>query len=454
MGNLQGYLTLLNSFVWGVPLLLLLLGTGIYLTFLLKGVQFRFLGYGIRQSWASQQKRAKGDISHLEALMTTLAGAIGTGSIVGVATGITLGGVGAIFWMWVTAIIGMATKYAESLLAVKFRVEDSNGEMVGGPMEYIERGLGWRWLAVIFAIFGAIAAIGTGNLVQANSIADAVDNVWEVNPWISGTILAFFVSVVILGGVRVIGRVASIVVPFMALFYMCGGLWIIVEFIDKVPAAFASIFEAAFTPSAALGGAAGTGIITAIQVGVARGIFTTEAGLGISSIAAAAARTDSPGRQATIMMTGGLISTVIVCTVTALVLVVSGAADYRDANGMGLQGSAMAIKAFSQSIAGGHYVLTIALILFAYTTMLAWAYYGEKCAEYLFGTKAVMPYRILYALFVIPGAAIDLNLVWTVADTFNGLMAIPNLIAVVALTSVLVSETKHLEHETKSKRKR
>ncbi|MDP1835875.1 MAG: sodium:alanine symporter family protein [Chlamydiales bacterium] len=453
MDKVQGYLTLLHSFVWGIPLLLLLLGTGIYLTFVLKGVQFRYLAYGLRQSWTAQPKRAKGDISHLEALMTTLAGAIGTGSIVGVATGITLGGVGAIFWMWVTALVGMALKYAESLLAVKFRVEDANGEQIGGPMEYIERGLGWRWLAITFAIFGTLAAIGTGNLVQANSIADAIDNVWDVNPWFTGVILAVLVSAVVLGGVRAIGRVASIIVPFMALFYMAGGLWIILEYADKVPAAFMAIFEAALTPQAAVGGAAGSGIIAAIQVGVARGIFTTEAGIGISSIAAAAARTDSPARQATIMMTGGLIAVVFVCTVTALVLIVSGATQMRDADGMLLQGSAMAIAAFSKSITGGHYILTVALVLFAYTTMLAWAFYGEKCAEYLFGTKAVMPYRVLFALCVIPGAAIDLNLVWTLADTFNGLMAIPNLIALVALTSVLISETKHFEHDVRQEAK-
>lgn len=442
MEILTHYLNLLHSAVWGVPLLFILLGTGIYLTILLKGVQFRYLIYGLVQSWKSQGSRQKGDISHLEALMTTLAGAIGTGSIVGVATGIAIGGVGAIFWMWVTALLGMATKYAESLLAVKYRVVDSEGEMVGGPMEYIERGLGWRWLAVLFAIFGAIAAIGTGNLVQANSIADAIDNVWDINPWFSGVVLSVLVGIVILGGVKTIGRVASIIVPLMALFYMLGGLWIMFLHLDKVPETFALILSSAFSGKAAVGGAAGTTILTAIQVGVARGVFTTEAGLGISSIAAAAARTDSPARQATIMMTGGLIATALVCTVTALVLVVTGATDAVDANGQPLQGVAMAIYAFSGSIPGGHYVLTLALVLFAYTTMLAWAYYGEKCAEYLFGQHAVKWYRILFALAVIPGAAVNLNLVWTLADATNGLMAIPNLIALIALSGVLVSETK------------
>ncbi len=453
MDLLNHYVGILHSLVWGVPLLLILLGTGAFLTVYLRGVQFRYLFYGLRQSWQAQIQDQKGDISHFEALMTTLAGAIGVGSIVGVATGITIGGVGAIFWMWVTALVGMATKYAESLLAVKYRVVDDNGEMVGGPMEYIERGLGWRWLAVLFAIFACIAAIGTGNLVQANSIAAAVDHVWGINPWISGVVLAIFVGVVILGGVKSIGRVAAIVVPLMALFYMAGGLWIMFLHLDKVPAAFSSIIEAAFSGRAAVGGAVGTTLLTTIQTGVARGIFTTEAGLGISSVAAAAGKTDNPARQATIIMTGGLISTVIVCTVTALVLIVTGVIDAQDEQGLALQGSAMAITAFSNAIPGGHYIISFALILFAYTTMLAWAYYGEKCAEYLFGERAEMIYRIIFAVAVIPGAAINMNFVWLFADAVNGLMAIPNLIALLGLSGVLLSETKAFQALVKRERK-
>ncbi len=442
MDSLQSYIELFKSLVWGIPLLLLLLGAGAYLTILLRGIQFRYLFFGLRESWRPQYQEEKGDISHFEALMTTLAGAIGTGTIVGVATGISIGGVGCIFWMWVTALLGMATKYAESLLAVKYRVQDSRGEMVGGPMEYIERGLGWRWLAVTFAVLGALAAIGTGNLVQANSIADAAGHIWSLDPWVSGVFLAVLVGIVTLGGVKVIGRVAAIIVPFMALFYMAGGLWIIWLNAEHVPAAFASIFDEAFNGRAAAGGVVGITVLMAIQQGVARAIFATESGLGISSIAAAAARTNNPARQATVFMTGGLISTVIVCTVTALVLIVTGVTDQLDQNGTPLRGASMAIAAFTGSFPGSHYILTAALMLFAYTTMLAWSYYGEKCAEYLFGARAVRWYRIIFACAVIPGAAIQLNIVWTIADSMNGLMAIPNLIAVLALSGVLVKETK------------
>lgn len=447
MGNLQLYLTLLHSWVWGAPLLSFLLGTGIYLTFILKGVQFRYLFYGIRQLWTVQKMQSRGEISHLEALMTTLAGAIGTGSIVGVATAIHLGGVGAIFWMWVTALVGMAIKYAESLLAVKFRRVDA-GKMIGGPMEYMARGLGWRWLATLFAIFGALASIGTGNLVQANSIADALKHVFNIETWSTGVLLSIFVSFVILGGVKSIGRAASFIVPFMALLYMGGGVWIILQHIDKIPEALLSIFQAAFGLKAALGGSCGT-CIAAIQIGVARGIFTTEAGIGISSIAAAAAKTDSPARQATVMMTGGLIAVVFVCTVTALVLIVTGATEMRDAFGDPLQGSAMAITAFSSSISSGRYLLTIALILFAYTTMLAWAFYGERCAEYLFGAKIAPFYRLLFTFFIPIGAVVDLQVVWILADTFNGLMAVPNLIALLALSPLLIQETTDFQQEVK-----
>lgn len=451
MDSVQSYIELFKGLVWGVPLLLLLLGTGAYLTFLLRGIQFRYMIFGLRESWKPQYQEEKGDISHFEALMTTLAGAIGTGTIVGVATGISIGGVGCIFWMWVTALLGMATKYAESLLAVKYRVQDSQGEMVGGPMEYIERGLGWRWLAVIFAILGALAAIGTGNLVQANSIAAAAGAVWSLDPWVSGFVLAGLVGVVTLGGVKVIGRVAAVVVPFMALFYMAGGLWIILQNAEHVPAALVSIVDEAFNGRAAVGGVVGISVLTAIQQGVARAIFATEAGMGISSIAAAAARTNSPARQATVFMTGGLISTVIVCTVTALVLIVTGVTERIGEDGLPLRGASMAIAAFTGSFPGSHYILTAALMLFAYTTMLAWSYYGEKCAEFLFGTRAVRWYRILFAFAVLPGAAIQLNLVWTLADCMNGLMAIPNLIAILALSGVLVRETKLFDGTQKKK---
>ncbi len=445
MNYLSNLLQSFNSLIWGIPLLLFLLGTGAYLTILLRGIQFRYLLFGLRESWRPSYSKESGDISHFEALMTTLAGAIGTGTIVGVATGISIGGVGSIFWMWVTALLGMATKYAESLLAVHYRVKDDNGEMVGGPMEYIERGLGWRWLAILFAIFGSIAAVGTGNFVQANSIAAAVHSIWHFDSWTTGFILACLVAIVTLGGVKSIGRVAAIIVPFMALFYLAGGIYIMIEHFDRVPAAFSSIFYEAFNGRAAVGGAVGTTILMTIQQGVARAIFATEAGLGISTIASAAARTNNAPRQATVFMTGGLISTVIVCTVTGLVLIVTGVTTQLDENGLPLMGASMAIEAFSGSIPGGNYILTAALVLFAYTTMLAWAFYGEKCAEYLFGRKAVRWYRMIYALAVIPGAAIQLNIVWMMADAMNGLMAIPNLIAIIALSTIILRETNHFE---------
>ncbi len=441
MSDIQSFIIQLKNWVWSPPLLILLFGTGLYLTFLLKGVQFRYLGYALKQIAATQRKGSRGDISHFEALMTTLAGAIGTGTIVGVATAIAVGGPGALFWMWITAILGMATKYAESLLAVKYREIDSSGEMVGGPMEYMEKGLGWKWLAIAFAVCGTLAALGTGNLIQVNSIADGVESVWNVNPWLTGTVLAVMTGLVLLGGVRAIGRIAGILVPAMALIYLGGGLLIIILNYDRIPAAFLDIFFSAFSGKAAFGGFAGSTVLMAVQVGVARGVFTTEAGLGISSIAAAAAKTDSPGRQAMINMTGALISTPIVCTITGLVLAVTGSLGAMDADGNVLGGATIALEAFSQTFAWGKYIVIMGLILFAYTTVLAWAYYGEKCCEYLFTRRSVPFYRILFTLLVIPGAAVDMDLAWTLCDALNGLMAIPNLIALVMLSGVLVSET-------------
>lgn len=442
MEQFESFLSEMKEWVWGKPLLILLLGTGIYLTFLLRGIQFRYLGYAIKQVFAHQRKNSKGDISHFNALMTSLAGAIGTGSIVGVATGVAIGGMGALFWMWVTALLGMATKYAESLLAVHYRETDKLGEMSGGPMQYIEKGLQWKWVAILFAILASIAAIGTGNLVQVNSIAEAVDMVWDVNPWTSGIILAVLTALVIIGGVKSIGLVSGVLVPIMALFYIGGALIILVIHYDKIPAAFGMILSSAWQGQAAAGGFAGATVMMAIQLGVSRSVFSNEAGLGISSIAAAAARTDSPGRQAMITMTGALLSTVIVCTMTGLVLAVTNVHGGVGPNGDPLSGATMAITAFNSTIIGGQYIVTIGLILFAFSTVIAWGYYGEKCFEYLLGERAVLPYRIIYSLLAIPGAALKMETVWHVADITNGLMAIPNLIALVALSRVITDETK------------
>lgn len=433
----------INNLVWSAPLLLLLLGTGLYLTILLKGVQFRYLWYAIKQVFSKKHKGAKGDISHFEALMTSLAGAIGTGTIVGVAIGVSLGGLGSIFWMWVTAFLSMATKYAESLLAVKYRDKDKRGEMIGGPMEYIEKGMGWKWVAVLFAILGSIAAIGTGNLVQVNSIADAVDRVWHIDPWITAVIITLLTGFVIVGGVKSIGQVAGILVPFMALFYIIGGLVIIGMHYAEIPRAFMNIIESAFKGQAAVGGFAGATVMMALQMGVARSVFSNEAGLGISSIAAAAAITDSPGRQAMITMTGALLSTVIVCTITGLAISVTGVMSGVDGDGKAISGASMVIDAFESTLTGGAYIVSIGLILFAFSTVIAWAYYGEKCFEYLLGEKSVFWYRLIYTLIIIPGSLLKIKTVWFFADIANGLMIIPNLIAVIGLSAVIVAETKH-----------
>ena len=435
-------LSQIKNYVWGVPLLTLLIGTGIYLTIILKGVQFKYLGYALKEIFMPQRKDSQGDISPFQALMTSLAGAIGTGTIVGVATAITVGGLGSMFWMWVTAFVGMATKYAESLLAVKYRSLDKRGEMSGGPMQYIEQGLGWKKTAILFAIFGSIAAIGTGNLVQVNAIAESIGTVWEINPWYTGIALAALTGLVLLGGVKSIGNVASILVPFMALLYVGGGLVILAIHANKIPDAISMIISSAFQGQAAVGGFMGATIMMAVQMGVSRSVFSNEAGLGISSIAAAAAKTDSPGRQAMVTMTGALISTVIVCSITGLVLAVTEVLGKTGDSGRVLTGATMAIQAFSSTLPGGQFIVTIGLVLFAYSTVIAWAYYGEKCFEYIFGDKSVAIYRILFTLVVIPGAALKMEIAWSVADIMNGLMVIPNLIALIALSGVIVTETR------------
>lgn len=440
MEQIENFLNMVRNAVWGIPLLALLLGTGIYLTFILKGVQFRYLGYAIKQVFAKQKEESDGDISHFKALMTSLAGAIGTGTIVGIATAIMLGGLGSLFWMWVTVFFSMATKYAESLLAVKFREVDSRGEMMGGPMQYIERGLGWKKVAVLFAILGSMAAIGTGNLVQVNSIAEAASQAWSIDPWVTGVVLAILTAAVIMGGVKSIGNVSGVLVPFMAIFYIVAGLAVIFLHLDRIPGAFALIFESAFSGQAAAGGFAGATIMMAVQMGVARSVFSNEAGLGLSSMAAAAAKTDSPGRQAMITMTGALLSTGVVCTITGLVLAVTGVIGTTDAAGQAINGASLAMNAFNV-LPGGFYIVSIGLILFAYTTVIAWAYYGEKCFEYLFGRKGVHVYRVLFTLIVIPGSALKIELAWCMADIMNGLMVIPNLFALIGLSKVIIAET-------------
>ncbi|OJU81259.1 MAG: sodium:alanine symporter family protein [Chlamydia sp. 32-24] len=446
MINLIELLKNCKDFLWGVPLLLLLLGTGLYLTFLLKGVQFRYLFYGIKQALTFEKNDSKGDIHPFQALMTSLAGAIGTGTIVGVATSIAIGGLGAIFWMWVTAIVGMATKYAESLLAVKYRKE-INGEMAGGPMQYMEVGLGWKKAAIFFAIVGSLAALTTGNLVQMNAISDAINQITEVNSLWIGIFLAALTGMVVIGGVKSIGKVASVLVPIMALFYMAGGLIILILHFDKIGTVFLSIMKGAFSGQAAFGGFSGATLMLAIQMGVSRGIFSNEAGLGISSMAAAAAKTDLPGKQALITMVGALISTIIICTMTGLVLGVTEVLGKFNENGIPLTGAAMATTSFNY-LYGGKYIVAIGLIFFAFSTVIAWGYYGEKCFEYLFGSQSILYYRVLFACIAIPGATMKMDIAWYLADITNALMVIPNLFALLALGSVIHKETEHFERIT------
>lgn len=452
MEKLDFFLGLVKDWIWGIPLLLLLLGTGIYLTFLLKGMQFRYLGYAFKQVIAKQRKDSQGDISHFEALMTSLAGAIGTGTIVGVATAVMVGGLGALFWMWITAFFGMATKYAESLLAVKYRSLDKRGEMSGGPMQYIEIGLGWKWMAMLFAFLGVFGALFTGNLVQANSIAKAIDHVWIVDPMLTGIILAVITGVVIIGGVKSIGHVAGVLVPIMALLYIGGALIILIIKYDRIPEIFGLIFHGAWNGQSAAGGFLGATILMAMQQGVSRSVFSNEAGLGISSIAAAAAKTDCPGRQAMIIMTGALVSTIIVCTMTGLVLGVTDVIGATNESGVLLTGASLAITAFQAHISGGEYVVTIGLILFSFSTIIAWAYYGEKCCEYMFGERSVIPFRLIFALVVIPGATLKTETAWHLADISNGLMVIPNLIALIGLSKVIVSETQSFLEKIKKEK--
>jgi AGCS family alanine or glycine:cation symporter len=425
---------LVNGLVWGPPMLVLILGTGLYLTAGLGLLPLRKLGFGFRMLWAGRKELGKGDITPFNALMTSLSATIGTGNIAGVGTAIAIGGPGALFWMWITALVGMATKYAEAVLAVRYREVDENNNHVGGPMYYIRNGLGsnWAWLATAFAIFGMLAGFGIGNAVQANSVADAMESKFSVPFYITGAVMMTAVGLVLIGGIRWIAQVAGKLVPLMATAYLLAGLVVLGLNIGEVPAAFMTIVQDAFTPTAQVGGFAGAGIMLAIQMGVARGIFSNEAGLGSAPSAHAAAETDSPVRQGTVAMLGTFIDTIIICTITGLVIVVSGAWQ------SGETGAALSAAAFGNELPGaGAYVVTLGLALFAFTTILGWSVYGERCAEYLFGIRAIVPFRVLWVLVLPMGALSGLDLVWTIADTLNAMMAIPNLVALLLLSPVV-----------------
>lgn len=440
MEAFSNLVSVVNSFVWGPWLLVFLVGTGIFLTLRLGFLQFTQLPYALKLAFfpSQQDRKSAGDISHFQALMTALAATIGTGNIVGVATAFVLGGPGAVFWMWITALFGMATKYGEAVLAVKYRVVDAYGEMAGGPMFYIEKGLGWKWMAVLFAFFGAVAAFGIGNLVQINSVAGNMASTFNVDPVITGIALTIFTAIVVLGGVKSIGRWSSIIVPFMAVFYILAGLYIVFTNLELVGPAFALIFSDAFSAEAGFGALIGS----TIRYGVARGLFSNEAGMGSAPIAAAAAKTDHPCRQGLVSMTGTFLDTIIVCTITGLALVMASLGGFAAAEP---DTAALTSQSFQFFLPFGSVLVTIALLFFAYSTVLGWSYYGEKCFYYLVGEKGLVPYRVIFCATVFVGAVTELDLVWSIADTFNAAMCVPNLIALVLLSGVIVAETKDFQ---------
>lgn len=446
MDALLNFLGTVSGYVWGPPLLILLVGTGIFLTLRLTFLQVRLLPYSLKLVFRRKQDhKSEGDISHFQALMTAMAATVGVGNIVGVATAVVLGGPGAIFWMWLAGFFGMATKYAEAILAVKYRVKDSKGEMSGGPMYYLEHGLKQKWLGILFAIFGALAAFGIGNGTQAKAVADSLNGTFSVPHWVTGIILVIFAGSVILGGIKWIGRVTSFFVPFMALFYFIGGAVIMVLNIHLVPEALGIIFTYAFTGEAAAGGAIGA----AIRYGIARGLFSNEAGLGSAPIAAAAAKTDIPGRQALVSMTQVLFDTLVICSITGITIVMSGVWESGDIEAGVLTGTAWAH--FYGDI--GSVFVTLGIVFFAASTILGWGYYGEKCFQYLYDSPtAVKVYRTIFVLFIFIGATSSLDVIWTLADVLNGLMAFPNLIGLLGLSGVVVAETKLLQKKIKEER--
>ena len=426
-----------NSFVWGPVMLALLLGTGVYLSIGLKGMTVRRIPYAFKQLLKGRQSSGEGEISPFNALMTALSSTVGTGNIAGVATAIGIGGPGALFWMWCTALVGLATKYSEAVLAVNYRETDELGKKVGGPMYYIKNGLGtkWKWLGVCFAIFGALAGFGLANTVQSNAVSQVMQTNFSVPTIVSGLMMSVFVGFVLLGGIKRIAEVASKLVPFMAIIYFLCTVSILVVNASEIPAAFDLIFTSAFNPTAATGGFAGATVMLALRMGVARGIFSNEAGLGSAPIAHAAAETNSPVRQGTIAMLGTFIDTLVICTLTGLVLLVTGVW-----NGEA-EGAAMTSAAFASVLPYGDKVLSICLALFAFTTMLGWSYYGERCAEFLLGTKVIVPFRILWVIGIFLGTQMSLGLVWKMSDALNGMMAIPNLIALILLAPVVFKLT-------------
>jgi len=439
MQALESAVQWVSGIVWGPPMLVLLLGVGIFLTIGLRFRTLRDLPFAMAMLWRGRIPAGKGEITPFNALMTALAATIGTGNIAGVATAIFLGGPGAVFWMWMTALVGMATKFAEAVLAVRYRELDDRGKYVGGPMYYIKNGLGprWAWLGACFAVFAGFAGFGIGNTVQANSVADALDAAFGIPDVVTGLVLSGLVALVLIGGIQRIAAVAGKLVPFMAIAYVGAGTVVLLLHADAIPEALRLIFVHAFTPTAATGGFAGAAVWAAIRFGVARGIFSNEAGLGSAPIAHAAAKCKGPVSQGLVAMLGTFIDTIIVCTFTALVILSTGAWT------SGQTGASLTSLAFETGLPGlGAMVTSIALAVFAFTTLLGWSYYCERSWQYLLGVKSIVPFRIIWSLAPIVGATVNLGFIWLLADTLNALMAIPNLIALALLSPVVFAAAR------------
>ena len=435
---MEEFITTVNGYAWGPAMLVLLLGTGIFLTLGLGFLSLRRLPLAFKLLFTGFSSHGSGDIPPFRALMTSLSATIGTGNIAGVATAITLGGPGALFWMWITALFGLATKYAEGVLAVHYRERDELGGYSGGPMYYIRNGLGkrWAWLATAFALFGGMAGFGLANTVQSNSVAQVLTDNLDI-PWqVTGVVLMILVGGVILGGIQRIAATAGAVVPMMAVAYMLMSVIVIALNIQQVPEAIMTISDSAFNGASAAGGFAGATVWAAIRFGVARGIFSNEAGLGSAPIAHAAAQTNEPVEQGMIAMLGTFIDTLLVCTMTGLVIILTGVLD------SGQSGASLTAMAFGSAFPGGEWVVTIGVVVFATTTMIGWSFYGERCVVYLFGARAIMPFRVLWVLAIPVGAGLNLGIVWLIADTLNAFMAIPNLIALLLLSPVVFRLSK------------
>ena len=449
MEAISNFVNDINGLVWGPPMLVMILGVGLFLSIGLKLMPIMKLGAGFRLMWSGRARGDDddGDIPPFQALMTALSATVGTGNIAGVATAVFLGGPGALFWMWLTALVGMATKYSEAVLAVRFREVDERGNHVGGPMYYIRNGLGskWAWLGVLFAVFASIAAFGIGSTVQANSVADVLATNFNLPHWVTGVILMVLVGMVLIGGIKRIGQVASALVPFMAVSYVLIGLIVLAINANAIPDAISMVFSYAFSPAAAEGGFAGAAVWAAIRFGVARGIFSNEAGLGSAPIAHAAAQTKNPVKQGMVAMLGTFIDTIIVCSITGLVIITSGAWT------SGETGAALTSLAFETGLPGfGNYVVAIALAIFAFTTIIGWSFYGERSIEFLFGVKAIVPYRVLWIIAIPVGATVNLGFIWLVADTLNAMMALPNLIALLLLSPVVFRLTREYFEKQKA----